>query len=45
MTPIDKWIVKEHTARRRVSSSPALVLSWIFVFAILVLSLIRFWAV
>jgi hypothetical protein len=44
MTSTDKWIMKEHTARRRVSSSPAFVLSWIFVFAILVLSFVRFWA-
>jgi hypothetical protein len=44
MTSTDKWIMKEPTARRRGSSSPALVLAWIFVVAILILSFVRFWA-
>lgn len=42
MTSTDKWIANEHTPRRRGASSADLVLSWIFVFAIVVLSFVRF---
>jgi hypothetical protein len=43
-TATDEWVMKDHTARRREPVAPVPVLSWLFVFAILVLSFIYAWA-
>jgi len=44
MTSTDKWIMKEHILRKRASSSPVFILSWILVFVILGLAFGYFWA-